>query len=211
MMVCGSIVSSDALAGAASASKRVPVTTTVSSALVSDVFSASCCAAAGIAPTVRAWAAVDIRRRFAAVMENPLFKICAGRVATSVGRLAVLRIRPGAERLGKAPSSRQGVSRPFDGPVTAAIRKINLAGAGTPENSLWRAIPSPAVANPPSGRESLAARKYRQNKKKKKQQKKQDQHQKKKKNHTKTKTQKTKTKQTHAWAPPQGRWPGDAG
>ena len=66
MMVCGSIVSSDALAGAVSGLKAVPVTTTVSTspapraATSCDAFAATCCAwalPASMVPADRAKAA----------------------------------------------------------------------------------------------------------------------------------------------------------
>src|SRR5471030_2682061 len=91
MMVCGSMVSSDALAGAVSGSKAVPVTTTVStspalSAVVADgEFAATFCCAwafpANTAPANRARAAVELRNRLdlAEIIEKPLeFKNTAG-------------------------------------------------------------------------------------------------------------------------------------
>ena len=64
MMVCGSIVSSEALAGATSVLKLVPVTITVSIFPVRVSFAASCCAEAEVAPmAASASQADDIRRR----------------------------------------------------------------------------------------------------------------------------------------------------
>ena len=63
MMVCGSVVSSDALAGAASVSNRVPVTTIVSSGSPLAFTSSPARAAliVPIVPTVNASKAVQAR------------------------------------------------------------------------------------------------------------------------------------------------------
>src|SRR5579859_150389 len=76
MMVCGCVASSDALAGATSGLKAVPVTTTVSTLVgaAAAICWATCCAcasAASIAPVASAKAAVERRKILADIINNP--------------------------------------------------------------------------------------------------------------------------------------------
>src|ERR1041384_2863425 len=62
MMVCGSIVSSEALAGAVSGSKAVPVTTTVSISPALEAFAANCWALALPAKTAKRAQVAECRK-----------------------------------------------------------------------------------------------------------------------------------------------------
>jgi hypothetical protein len=131
MMVCGSIVSSEDLAGAVSGSKAVPVTTTVSISPALEAFAASCWAWALPAKTAKRAQVAERRKnsdfiKITPKIQNPVRAKQSRLRNRYFAKSTFVRMN----RIG--PAFVTAIARVRDGSVTLAITKINRPATWRP-------------------------------------------------------------------------------